>query len=106
MFVSALRVDGSLRLIIVAPLFYGTGNPFNTYRHRGLPPTPIALPGEAAIRAAVHPAEGSALYFVARGDGSHEFSETLEQHIAAVRQFQLRRREDYRSSPAPAQEGQ
>ena len=77
-------------------------NPYNTYRRRGLPPGPIALPGGAAIRAAMHPAAGDALFFVAKGDGSHEFSETLEQHQAAVRQYQLRRRADYRSSPAPA----
>jgi UPF0755 protein len=74
-------------------------NEFNTYRHGGLPPTPIALPGAAAIQAAVHPADGSALYFVARGDGSHAFSDTLEQHTAAVRQYQLQRRQDYRSAP-------
>ena len=76
------------------------GNPFNTYRHKGLPPTPIALPGKAAIEAAMHPEPGNTLYFVARGDGSHEFSETLEQHTAAVRQYQLKRRKDYRSAPA------
>lgn len=78
-------------------------NAFNTYRHSGLPPTPIALPGAAAIQAAVHPAEGSALYFVARGDGSHVFSDTLEQHTAAVRQYQLQRRRDYRSAPLPVE---
>ena len=78
-----------------------SGNRFNTYRHKGLPPTPIALPGAAAIRAAVEPSPGSNLYFVARGDGSHEFSETLEQHTAAVRRYQLKRRSDYRSSPPP-----
>jgi UPF0755 protein len=76
------------------------GNVFNTYRHHGLPPTPIALPGKAAIDASVHPDPGNALYFVARGDGSHAFSETLEQHTAAVRQYQLNRREGYRSTPA------
>jgi UPF0755 protein len=76
-----------------------TSNPYNTYRHRGLPPTPIALPGAAAISAATQPDYGTSLYFVARGDGSHQFSDTLEEHTAAVRQFQLRRRSDYRSSP-------
>jgi len=74
-------------------------NPYNTYRHKGLPPGPIGLPGAAAIEAAMHPATGNELYFVARGDGSHQFSETLGQHRAAVRQYQLRRRADYRSSP-------
>lgn len=76
--------------------------PWNTYVHRGLPPTPIALPGRSALEAAVDPPETDALYFVARGDGSSEFSATLEAHRAAVRRFQLEgRREDYRSSPPP-----
>jgi UPF0755 protein len=63
--------------------------PYNTYVIRGLPPTPIALPGREAIRAALHPEDGSALYFVARGDGSHYFSATLEEHEEAVRRYQL-----------------
>ncbi|MBB3101860.1 endolytic transglycosylase MltG [Azomonas macrocytogenes] len=75
--------------------------PYNTYIKPGLPPTPIALVGRKAIHAALHPAEGESLYFVARGDGSHEFSDTLEEHNRAVRQYQLNRRDDYRSSPAP-----
>lgn len=78
------------------------GNPYNSYRHAGLPPTPIALAGRAALIAAVQPQDGTALYFVAKGDGSHVFSDTLEQHNRAVRQYQiLSRRDDYRSSPAP-----
>lgn len=76
--------------------------PWNTYVIKGLPPTPIAMPGADAIRAAVAPADTEALFFVARGDGSHVFSRTLEEHNRAVREFQLRRREDYRSFPAPA----
>jgi UPF0755 protein len=76
-------------------------NPWNTYRHHGLPPTPIALPGLAALRAALQPEEGTALYFVARGDGSHVFSDTLEAHQRAVREYQLKRRADYRSTPGP-----
>jgi len=63
--------------------------PYNTYVIRGLPPTPIALPGREAIHAALHPEDGSALYFVARGDGSHYFSTTLEEHEEAVRRYQL-----------------
>ena len=74
-------------------------NPYNTYRHGGLPPTPIALAGVAALRAALSPQDGSALYFVARGDGTHVFSDTLEQHQNAVRRYQLQRQTDYRSQP-------
>jgi UPF0755 protein len=68
-----------------------TDTPYNTYTRDGLPPTPIALPGTVALEAALHPAAGDALYFVARGDGSHEFSPTLDAHNRAVQKFQLRR---------------
>ena len=64
--------------------------PYNTYTRHGLPPTPIALPGNAAIHAALHPAEGDALYFVARGDGSHYFSSSLAEHMQAVQDFQVK----------------
>nr|WP_238437566.1 endolytic transglycosylase MltG [Pseudomonas chlororaphis] len=76
--------------------------PYNTYVISGLPPTPIAMVGREAIHAALNPVPGSSLYFVARGDGSHVFSDDLDAHNNAVREFQLKRRADYRSSPAPA----
>lgn len=63
--------------------------PYNTYVRTGLPPTPIALPGRAAINAALHPAGGDSLYFVAKGDGSHYFSATLAEHNQAVHRYQL-----------------
>jgi UPF0755 protein len=75
--------------------------PYNTYMISGLPPTPIAMVGREAIHAALNPVEGTSLYFVARGDGSHVFSDDLDAHNNAVREFQLKRRADYRSSPAP-----
>jgi UPF0755 protein len=63
--------------------------PYNTYVRNGLPPTPIALPGRAAIHAALNPQDGDSLFFVAKGDGSHQFSATLEEHNQAVRRYQL-----------------
>jgi UPF0755 protein len=67
-----------------------TDTPWNTYTRSGLPPTPIAMPGREALLAAVDPAPGNTLYFVSRGDGSHVFSATLDEHNAAVRRYQLR----------------
>jgi UPF0755 protein len=66
-----------------------TDTPYNTYTRAGLPPTPICLPGRASLRAAVEPADGDALYFVSRNDGTHHFSATLQEHNAAVRRYQL-----------------
>jgi len=64
-----------------------TTTPWNTYRINGLPPTPISLSGRESIRASLNPNPGTALYFVSRGDGSHQFSDTLEEHNAAVRRY-------------------
>jgi len=66
--------------------------PYNTYTRAGLPPTPISMPGRAALLAAVHPAQSNALYFVSRGDGSSEFSDSLTQHNRAVDKYQRRRK--------------
>ena len=68
-----------------------TDTPYNTYTRAGLPPTPIAMPGKPAIEAALHPASGTELYFVARGDGTHVFSSTLDEHNRNVACFQLKR---------------
>jgi UPF0755 protein len=67
-------------------------SPYNTYVNPGLPPTPIALAGREAIHAVLHPAAGNSLYFVAKGDGSHYFSETLKEHNQAVAKYQLSKR--------------
>lgn len=77
--------DGNLRRADLA-----RDNPYNTYTRKGLPPTPIALPGVDALAAAVNPAPGDALYFVATGQGGHVFSRTLDEHNRAVRQYQLK----------------
>ncbi|VAW82086.1 FIG004453: protein YceG like [hydrothermal vent metagenome] len=69
-----------------------TDTPYNTYTRFGLPPTPIAMPGKEAILAALHPAKGEALFFVARGDGSHRFSSTLKEHNRAVNRYQRKKR--------------
>lgn len=66
-----------------------TDTPYNTYTRNGLPPSPIALVGARSLQAAVHPADGNYLYFVSRGDGSSQFSVSLEDHEAAVRKYQL-----------------
>ena len=101
------RLQKKMRLQTDPSVIYGLGakfdgnlrkrdlladGPYNTYTRAGLPPTPICLPGRAALNAAMHPAAGKTLYFVARGDGSHVFTETFADHDAAVRKYQLRRR--------------
>jgi UPF0755 protein len=65
-----------------------TDTAYNTYTRLGLPPTPIALPGLASMQAALHPASTDALYFVARGNGSTQFSNSLNEHNNAVRRYQ------------------
>ena len=106
--VFARRLKGRMRLQSDPTVIYGLGdafdgdlkrshlratdNPYNTYRRDGLPPTPISLPGKAAIEATLNPAEEDVLYFVSRGDGTSEFSKTLADHNAAVRRYQIRRR--------------
>lgn len=109
------RLQQGMRLQTDPSVIYGMGDkyegnirrsdlrqftPYNTYKIDGLPPTPIAMPGLASIEAALHPESGSSLYFVARGDGSHQFSDTMSQHIEAVRKFQIEQRvKDYQSAP-------
>ena len=111
------RLQKNMRLETDPTVIYGLGesyqgnlrkkhlrdrsNPYNSYRNKGLPPTPIALAGRAAINAALNPDNGNSLYFVAKGDGSHYFSTSLEEHNKAVRKYQIfRRSKDYRSAPA------
>jgi UPF0755 protein len=77
------RFDGNLRKIDLQ-----TDSPYNTYLRPGLPPTPIAMPGKASLFAAVQPAAGNFLYFVARGDGSSHFSASLDEHNRAVNKYQ------------------
>ena len=104
--VFAARLNRNMRLQADPTVIYGLGEtfdgnltrshlrqptPYNTYVHKGLPPTPIALPGREALAAALHPSGADYLYFVARGDGSSEFSATLDEHNRAVRKFQLNR---------------
>jgi UPF0755 protein len=78
------RFDGDLKRIHLS-----MDNPYNTYVNNGLTPTPIAMPGRAAIHAALNPSDGTSLYFVAKGDGSHYFSSSLDEHKDAVTRYQL-----------------
>jgi len=102
------RLQQGMRLQTDPTVIYGLGEafdgnltrddlramtPYNTYRIDGLPPTPIALPGRESIFASLHPDQSDTLYFVAKGDGSHYFSSTLEEHEQAVEQYQLGNRQ-------------
>jgi UPF0755 protein len=101
--VNRLRIG--MRLQVDPTIIYGMGDrfdgnlrrrdleadgPYNTYTRGGLPPSPIAMPGLAALRATLHPAATETLYYVARGDGSSQFSRTLEEHNRAVARYQLK----------------
>ena len=108
------RLDKRMKLQTDPTVIYGMGDrykgnirrsdlrkptAYNTYVIPALPPTPIAMVGREAIQAALNPTDGKALFFVAKGDGSHYFSATLREHNNAVKKYQLTRRKDYRSSP-------
>lgn len=103
-FVNRMRIG--MRLQTDPTVIYGLGagfdgnlrkrdllddTPYNTYTRGGLPPTPIAMPGWESIQAALHPAKSSALYFVAKGNGTHQFSASLAEHNRAVSRYQLNR---------------
>jgi UPF0755 protein len=102
--VNRLRIG--MRLQVDPTIIYGLGMtfdgnlkkrhlledaPYNTYTRAGLPPTPIAMPGFASLRAALRPGKTQALYYVSKGDGSSQFSRTLDEHNRAVARYQLRR---------------
>ena len=90
-----LQIDPTV-IYGLGPLYFGKlthfdvnvfDSPYNTYIHKGLPPNPIAIPSLSAIDAALHPAQGNSLYFVAKGDGSHQFSNDFAQHRLAIQKY-------------------
>jgi len=84
-----LQIDATVQYLVghaPTPEDLEIDDPYNTYLHRGLPPGPIANPGIASLEAVLYPADTSYYYYVARSDGSHIFSETLEEHNAAIAQ--------------------
>jgi UPF0755 protein len=100
------RLQKSMRLQTDPTVIYGMGDsyqgnirkqdlrtntPYNTYTRAGLPPTPIAMPGRAALQASARPADGDTLYFVAKGNGEHQFSATYAEHRKAVQTYQMKR---------------
>jgi UPF0755 protein len=102
--VNRLRIG--MRLQVDPTIIYGLGTsfdgnlkkkhlvedaPYNTYMRAGLPPTPIAMPGLASLRSAMRPGKTEAFYYVSKGDGSSQFSRTLDEHNRAVARYQLRR---------------
>jgi UPF0755 protein len=104
--VFANRLRRGMRLQTDPTVIYGIGEkydgnirkrdltadtPWNTYTRDGLPPTPISMPGAGSLSAATRPAESEFLYFVGKGDGTHQFSRTLEEHNRAVAKYQLKR---------------
>lgn len=107
------RIKKNMRLQTDPTVIYGMGDdfdgdirfrdlkkdtPYNTYTRKGLTPTPIALPGLDSIKAVLHPADTKALFFVSKGDGTHQFSETLDEHNQAVSKYQLNGRKAKRKS--------
>jgi UPF0755 protein len=100
--VIARRIDKNMALSVCPTVIYAMGqnykgklskkdlsinSPYNTYTHKGLPPTPISMPGMVSIKAALHPKEGTELYYVSKRDGTHKFSDTMKEHSLAIKKY-------------------